>query len=353
VPTKADEIMLSEILGQPQAWAATLGIVRSAADRLRELAEGVDEVVFTGCGSGLNASVAIAPCFQHVTGVRARAVPAAEIVFYPDTVFAGWERYLVVSISRSGSTSEVVSAQRAAAGWDYPTLAITCYPDSPLAREASTALVLEPANEASVTTTRSLTSMILCGQAVAGVVGDDAAYLEQLAQLPTFGHVIRLHSHDVGLRIAQDPGIERFAFVGSGPLLGLAREAQLKIKEMVLAPSDSYPLLDFRHGPKSNVNERMLVTLFSADRTRGVEAEFVEEMKSLGGKLFVICEEADAALAAAADYLFEVRCTLPDFARSILTMLPVHFLAYFKSLAVGLSPAEPANLSYWVETTRI
>jgi glutamine---fructose-6-phosphate transaminase (isomerizing) len=353
MPSKADEIMLSEILSQPEAWAATVGIVRSAAERLKELAQGVDEVVFTGCGSGLNAAVAIAPCFQHITGVRARAVPAAEIVFYPETVFAGWERYLVVSISRSGSTSEVVSAQRAAAGWDYPTLAITCYPDSPLAREAAAALVLEPANEASVTTTRSLTSMILCGQAVAGVIGDDATYLEQLAQLPTFGHVIRPHSHDLGLRIAQDAAITRFAFVGSGPLRGLAREAQLKIKEMVLAPSDSYPLLDFRHGPKSNVSEQMLVTLFSADRTRAVEVEFLEEMKGLGGKLLVICDEADAALAGAADYLFEVRCGLPDFARTILQILPVHFLAYYKSLAAGLSPAEPANLSYWVETTRL
>jgi glucosamine--fructose-6-phosphate aminotransferase (isomerizing) len=353
MPSHADEAMLAEILSQPRVWAATLQIVRAEAARLRELTDGVDEVVFTGCGSGLNAAVAIAPCYQHITGRRARAVPAAEIVFYPDTVFAGWERYLVVSISRSGSTSEVVSAQRAAASYDYPTIAITCRPESPLAREAETALVLEPANEASITTTRSLTSMILCGQAVAGVVGDDAAYLDQLAQLPTFGQVIRPHSHDVGLRIAQDPGVERFAFVGSGPLIGVAREAQLKIKEMVLAPSDAYPLLDFRHGPKSNVNERMLVTLFSADRTRGVEVEFSEEIKSLGGKLFVICEEADAALSAAADYLFEVRCTLPDFARSILQMLPVHFLAYFKSLALGRSPAEPANLSYWVETVHI
>jgi glucosamine--fructose-6-phosphate aminotransferase (isomerizing) len=165
--------------------------------------------------------------------------------------------------------------------------------------------------------------------------------------------VIRPRSHDLGMRIAQDASIGRYAFVGSGPLRGVAREAQLKIKEMVLAPSDSYPLLDFRHGPKSNVNEQMLVTLFSGDRMGDVEQEFVEEMKGLGGKLCVICDEASPELAAAADYLFEVRCGLPDFARSILQILPVHFLAYFKSLAVGLSPAEPANLSYWVETIRI
>jgi glucosamine--fructose-6-phosphate aminotransferase (isomerizing) len=130
--------------------------------------------------------------------------------------------------------------------------------------------------------------------------------------------------------------------VASGPLRGLARESQLKIKEMVLAPSDSYPLLDFRHGPKSNVNAQMLVTLFSGDRTRAVEVEFLKEMKGLGGKLLVICDEADDAFAAAADYLFEVRCRLPDFARSILQIMPVHFLAYTNRWP-SVSVAQPAT----------
>jgi glucosamine--fructose-6-phosphate aminotransferase (isomerizing) len=297
--------------------------------------------------------VAIAPCFQKVTGLRARAVPAAEIVFYPETVFDRSSHYLVVSISRSGSTTEVVNAQQAVGEWGYGTLAVTCYANSPLARDADAALLLEPANEASVTTTQSLTSMILCGQTMAGIVGGDKDYLDQLGQLPALGRDLLKPAHELGRRIAQEADITRFAFVASGPLRGLAREAQLKVKEMVRAPSDSYPLLDFRHGPKSNVNGRMLITLLSGDATRRVEVEFVEEMKGLGGKLFVICDDAGAELGAPSDYLFEVESGLPDFARSILQILPVHFLAYYKSLAVCLSPAEPVNLTYWVETTSL
>jgi glucosamine--fructose-6-phosphate aminotransferase (isomerizing) len=280
-------------------------------------------------------------------------VPSAEIVFYPETVFVPHGRYLVVPISRSGSTTEVVMAQKAASERGMPTLAITCYPLSPLARESDEALVLEPANEASVTTTQSLTSMVLCGQAMAGIAAGDGAYLSQLAQLPAVGRDLIEPAHELGRRIAQEASIGKFAFVASGPLRGLAREAQLKIKEMVRAPSDSYPVLDYRHGPKSNVDQQMLITLLSGDRTRHVEIEFLNEMKGLGGKLFVTCDEADSALAAPSDYLFEAGSGLPDFARSILQILPVHFLAYYKSLAVGLSPAEPANLTYWVETVRI
>jgi glucosamine--fructose-6-phosphate aminotransferase (isomerizing) len=353
MPSKADKVMLAEILNQPDAWAATLDIVHAQSARLQEVAQGVDEVVFTGCGSGLNAAHAIAPCYQQVTGVRARAVPAAEIVFYPGMAFDRVSRPLVVSISRSGSTTEVVSAQEAVARWGYRTLAITCRPGSPLATDADAALVLEPAGEASVTTTQSLTSMILCGQTMAGILAGEDEYLDQLFDLPALGHTLLEPAHELGRRIAQEADIDRFAFVASGPLFGLAREAQLKIKEMVLAPSDAYPMLDFRHGPKSNVNERMLITLLSGDVTRRVEVEFAEEMKELGGVLLVIGDRVQPELAAFADYVFDVNSGLADYARSILQILPLHFLAYYRSLAEGLSPAEPANLTYWVETLRI
>jgi glucosamine--fructose-6-phosphate aminotransferase (isomerizing) len=149
-------------------------------------------------------------------------------------------------------------------------------------------------------------------------------------------------------QIGEDAAIRRFAFVGSGPLRGLAREAQLKIKEMVLMPGDAYPLLDYRHGPKSNVDERMLVAVLSTDRTRSVEAEFLTEMKDLGGRLLLIGEKAGAGLPA--EFLVELDSGLPDFARDVLYLLPIHLLAYYKSLAEGQSPSTPKNLTYWVPT---
>ena len=349
-PSQGDRQMLQEILNQPNAWAETIGIVEGRADRLRELAQGIDEVIFTGCGSGLNAAVAIAPTFQHFTGIRAKAVPAAEIVFFPETVFVSNARPLVVPISRSGATTETVMARDAAKSRGMPTLAITCSPKSPLARQSTEALVLEPANEASVTTTQSLTSMVLSGQLFSGIVSRNTEYLGHLAELPRLGRAVVERSHELGRGIGENGSIARFAFVGSGSLIGLARESQLKIKEMVLLPSDSYPLLDYRHGPKSNVDESMLVTVLTSDRTRSVEGEFISEMKGLKGRLLVICEKSGADITAGADHVAELDSGLPDFARDILYMPPIHFLAYYASIARGQSPASPKNLTYWVET---
>jgi glucosamine--fructose-6-phosphate aminotransferase (isomerizing) len=345
-----DKTMLQEILNQPNAWAATIELVEAKAGRLLKLAEGIDEVIFTGCGSALNESVALAPMFQYLTGVKARAVPPAEVVFFPETVFAAASRYLMVAIARSGSTTETVMARDAAKQRGIPTLAITMYPQSPLALESNEALVLEAANEASVTTTQSLTSTVLCGQLLAGIVAGDDEYLQQIKQLPDLGRKVIERYHDLGRRIGAEKTITKFAFVGSGALIGLAREGQLKMKEMTLLPSDSYPILDYRHGPKSNVDEHMLVTVLSTDRTTRVEREFIAEMKGLRGRVLVLCDRADSELRALADWVVEVESGLPDFARDILYMPPIHFLAYYKSLAVGLSPSTPANLSYWVAT---
>jgi glucosamine--fructose-6-phosphate aminotransferase (isomerizing) len=342
--------MLAEIFNQPRAWAETIGIVEGKADRLREITSGAEEAVFTGCGSGLNAAEAIAPTFQLLTGIRSRAVPAAEVVFFPETVLVPGSRTVVVPLSRSGSTSETERAREKAQQMGMQTLGITCYPNSPLARRSTEALVLEPANEESVTTTQSLTSMVLCGQLLGGIASGNKEYLERLGELPRFGDLVMERFHDLGRTIGEDARIRKFAFVGTGSLRGLAREAQLKIKEMVLLPSDAYPLLDYRHGPKSNVDTTMLVTLLAADRTRQVEAEFLAEMKTLGGKLLIVCDRAGADAVAIADHVAEAKSGLPDFSRDILYMPLIHFLAYYKSLAEGQSPSHPKNLTYWVQT---
>lgn len=339
---------LSEIQNQPTAWADTLQVVAAHAKQLRELCRDVQDVIFTGCGSGLNVAWAAAATFQHYTGLPARAVPAADCVYFPNTVFTQHHRHLVVAVSRSGDTTETVKACAAAQEHGAKTLAITCYPESKLAKMTEVALILEAANEKAVVTTRSLTSMVLCGQGLAAIVSGRQDYLDQLKNLLVVGNEVIVKTHEIGQKLGQYSGISRFAFVGNGPYYGLARECQLKIKEMTLLPSDSYPVLEFRHGPKSNVNEQMLVTILLSDAAREAEIEFLEEMKALGGSTLVLCDQAGAQISNLADTVVEIGSGLPDFSRDILYMPVVHFMAYYRSLLEGQDPDYPANLDYAV-----
>jgi glucosamine--fructose-6-phosphate aminotransferase (isomerizing) len=157
--------------------------------------------------------------------------------------------------------------------------------------------------------------------------------------------------HDLGKRIGENSDLTKYAFVGSGPFFGQAHESQLKVKEMVLLPADAYPTLDFRHGPQSNVDPRMLITMFLSDSARAEEDKFVRDMKALDGITWVLCDRADDQIRQSADYLLEIRSGLSELARGVLYMPAVQYMAYYRSLSLGLNPDEPRNLSYWVDTS--
>jgi glucosamine--fructose-6-phosphate aminotransferase (isomerizing) len=348
---KPGQFIHEEIASQPDAWAQLIPIVTEKGDKIQQLFEGIDEVIFAGCGSGLNASLSGVPILQTQTGLSCRAIPAAEIYLFPKSVLVPNRRILVILLSRSGETTEVVNALDYLHHQGISVLGITCSEGSPLALRSDLALVLSPVTERAIATTRSVTGMILTLQLIAAIISEDDAYLSELQRLPMVCEPQMGAFHDLGKRIGQNTEFTKYAFVGSGPFFGQAHESQLKIKEMVLLPVDAYPTLDFRHGPQSNVDPQMLMTVFLSDSASKEESKFIHDMKSLGGVTWAICDQADDQIRENADFVLETNSGLSELARGVLYMPAVQYMATYRSLSLGLNPDEPRNLSYWVDTS--
>lgn len=342
---------IAEIVHQPKAWQEVVELIDGQREKLVGLVRGIDEVVFTGCGSAYNASLTLASTFQHVTGLRARAVTAAELYLFPETAFVAKSKYLVVALSRSGETTETVKACNVAKERDCRILCLTCWRHSRLERLADVAVILDMANERSMVATQSVTAMMLAMQLLAGQITGEDEYLSQLRELPSWGEKIVVKSLPLAEAIGRDKGITKFAFVGSGSYFGLARESQLMTREVTLHPSDAYPIMDFRHGPQSYVDESMLITVLLSDRGRHEEIQFIREMKGLGAKIYVICEEAGVEVESLVDHVTALESRLPDFVRSILYLPPIQLMAYYSSLSRGQDPDNPRNSTYWVDTS--
>jgi glutamine---fructose-6-phosphate transaminase (isomerizing) len=349
---EAGKFAIEEITNQARAWGELIPSVTSQAGSIRDLFAQVEEVIFTGCGSGLNVSISAASLFQMQTGLSARAVPAAEIYLFPRSILKRPETTVAVLASRSGKTTEVCQALDYLHGQGVRTLGVTCTEDSPLALNSDLALVLSPVSERSVVTTRSLTGSFLAIQLLAAIISGSAKFLDELQRLPQICEAHMPAFHTLGQAIGQRTELTRFAFVANGPLVGLGRESQLKIKEMTLLPADAYPMLDFRHGPQSNVDKRMLVTAMFSDSACQPETQFLSDMRAFGGVTWAICDKAGDDLRSCADYLLELNSGLSELARGPLYMPAVQYLAYYRSLALGLNPDQPRNLSYWVNTSR-
>jgi fructoselysine-6-P-deglycase FrlB-like protein len=213
-----------EIAAQPELWRRSAGLAAGLVDTLPAAGERVAAV---GCGTSLYMAQAWAALREAAGHGPTDAFPASE-------PRAGAYDAVVV-ISRSGTTTEVL---RYLAGLEGPrTVAITTDPAAPVAGAVERTVALSFADEESVVQTRFATCALALlrahiGEPLEGAAAD--AHTALAAALPVepaaFGH---------------------WVFLGRGWTVGLAAEAALKFREAAQAWTESYPALEYRHGPIS------------------------------------------------------------------------------------------------------
>jgi glucosamine--fructose-6-phosphate aminotransferase (isomerizing) len=345
-----------EILSQPQTWRATLDTFDADQTKLERFLEqtDLDQILVIGCGSTHYLAQAAAATLTHCTGIPARAVPSSELWLFPDIVPT--DRTLLLAVSRSGTTTETLRAlERFREISGGPAITITCYPESPLAQQADLVMAAPDAQEQSIAQTRSFTSMLLLSQALVAAVAHNAAMLEHLHHLPDAldNFVVRIEGLSQSLGTNLD--IERFFFLGGGPLYGLANEAMLKTKEMSLSHSEAYHPLEFRHGPMSMVNEHTLVVGLLSDTGLSEELRVLQDMQGLGGRTLMLTEDAAnnkrsvAMVEWQADHIVELHSSLDEWERGPLYLPVLQRIAYHRAVAKGLDPDRPHNLTAVVE----
>ena len=218
--------LTDEIASQPECWSKAIEMAGPAAAALPGPGERVAAI---GCGSSLNVARCYALLREAAGQGETDAFPASEV---PAT--RHYDR--LVYISRTGTTTEVLDALRRAPR-DVPATAVTAEPNAPLAREAHDVVLLDFASERSVVSSRFITSAIVLLRAHLGEdLGalPDAAARELARPLP--------------------PGLadhREFTFLGRGWAAAVADEAALKLREASRTWAESYPALEYRHGPIS------------------------------------------------------------------------------------------------------
>jgi fructoselysine-6-P-deglycase FrlB-like protein len=210
----------AEIASQPGSWRQAAAL----AEELRALLPD-GRIALTGCGTSFYVAQAVAVLWEAGGHGEADAFASSEMPVRSD-----YSR--VVVISRSGTTTEVVELLGRLG--DVPTLAIVGVNPGPIAAAAGSVLDLSYADEESVVQTRFATSVIAVFRAL---VGHD---LEQLAGAAQ--QVL-----DAPVRRFDD--VHRFVFLGTGFSVGLAHEAALKMREASQTVTESYPAMEYRHGP--------------------------------------------------------------------------------------------------------
>ena len=205
--------------------------------RLPELADALppagSRVAVVGCGTSYFMA-------QAYAGLREQAGHGETDAFAASEHRLDRSYDAVLAITRSGTTTEVIDVLTSLRGRDLATTAIVATPGTPVTELADRTILLPEVDEKSVVQTRFATSTVALLRAA---LGEDlsAAIADARAVL----------AEDEAQCLAGVADAEQVTFVGRGWTIGLAAEAALKLRESAQFWTESYPAMEYRHGPVS------------------------------------------------------------------------------------------------------
>ncbi len=326
----------TEIKSQTAAWENAISAAFEQKEEIKKLTNQYDQVIFTGCGSTYYLSLAGAALFQKLTGKTARAVPGSDLLLNSTTVLDDHSRYLLIAVSRSGSTSETVKAvEKFKKEQRGDILVVTNYPTA-LAKLGSVNILIPQGQEESVAQTRSFASMYVAVTALCAIAAGRNDLLQALPRLAEVGQTLISQYEETAKKLGEDLSFDRFYFLGSGINYGLACEVNLKMKEMTLTHSEAFHFLEFRHGPMSMITKSAVVVGLLSEQNYSYEFTVMKEMQQKGARLFALSEKTG-------DVVFN--SSLPEEIRGVLYLPVLQLMAFYRSLAKGLNPDVPTNLT--------
>ncbi|WP_199239420.1 SIS domain-containing protein [Streptomyces sp. ICBB 8177] len=284
--------MAQEIESQPETWRAAARLATAADCPLP--APGL-KVAVIGCGTSWFMAQSYA-ALREAVGLGVTDAFAAS-----EAPLAGRDYDAVVAITRSGTTTEVLRLLAEVRG-RVRTVAVVGDPDTPVRESADEVIALPFADERSVVQTRFATTALTLLRAHLGQdVGPAAADAQAALRQP----------------VAQEwIDAEQFTFLGRGWTYGLANEAALKMREASQSWTESYPAMEYRHGPIAIAAPGRVTWMF------GDAPEGLAEQVAATGAAFV-----DHPLEPLADLVLLQRVALE------------------RARARGLDPDAPRNLT--------
>ena len=338
-----------EIGQQPDAWREVAhDNDDEAAGFLRDITfrPGL-RIILTGAGSSAFAGHIAAPAVRRHLNCRVDAIATTDIVASPLDYLERHTPTLVVSFGRSGNSPESLATTMLADELvdDVWHLILTCDRDGELGRahagrpNSLVAYMPERTNDVGFAMTSSLTSMILsCLLMLGPATPGDGEALATAAQ-----QVVDLQAD---IRALAQTKKQRFVYLGSGPLEGLARESALKLLELTAGEVVTYfdSPLGFRHGPKSVLDADTLVIVFvSTDPyTRRYDLDIIAEIRAqLGHDAVTVISATAIPRELGSAVVLAGLDDLDDALVALAYLVFAQYLALFTALEYRKTPDNP------------
>jgi glucosamine--fructose-6-phosphate aminotransferase (isomerizing) len=335
--------LIDEIREQPEV---ATRLLREAGPGIAGICEAIKaadpaHVVIAARGTSDHAAIYA----QYALGVMAGlsvglATPSVHTLYgaSPD-----YGRALVIGISQSGASPDVVGVIRAARAQGALTLAITNTAGSDMAEAAEHHIAMRAGPERAVAATKTYTATLLVLALLATGLSETDATAD-LALVPE-ALAVALEQDDEAARIAADMRtLSHCVILGRGYHYATAREWSIKLKELSYTLADPYSTADFIHGPLALIEAGF--PTFCVAPSGATQADMAAVIDRLAGELdaSLLIVSDDAAVRARGRWSLPLPTDLPEWLMPIVSIVPGQLHARQVTIAKGGDPEQPRSI---------
>lgn len=345
----SEEYLQHEIHEQPTVLQDMLdredNAIERLADAIRE--RQIEHVLIAARGTSGNAGIYARYLLGMVNGLPVELAAPSMYTLYQSP--PRLRNTLVLGISQSGMSPDIVAVMEDGQAQGMLTAAITNAPDSRMGQIAEHVIPLGAGEERSVAATKSYTTELLALALLSAALAKDAEMRQALQRVPEA--VVNALSLEeiIGRRAERYHYMEQCAVISRGYNYATALEIALKLKELTYTSTTPYSAADFMHGPIAVVRPGYpVMVIATAGVAQPVLSELVDELVAREAELLIIGD--DATLTQHASLPLRLPMPLPEWLSPIVAVVPGQLLGYHLALARGLDPDRPRGLNKVTET---
>lgn len=251
---------------------------------------------------------------------------------------------LVIAVSQSGESTDILAVVEEARRQGAPTLAITNLGESALAKAVDEVILLHAGEEMSVAATKTFTASLAAFALLAAVWQDGDSKLAELAAAPASVAAALDLEPEARLLANQLANLTDCAVFARGYNYATALEMALKLKELAYVHAEPYSSADFLHGPLALVDDRFrAVEIAPSGEVYENLVEFTQRIKREGARLIAISDRKD--FLQMADAGLKLPEGQPEWLSPLTAIIPGQLFALHLTLAKGYAVDRPRSLS--------
>jgi glutamine---fructose-6-phosphate transaminase (isomerizing) len=338
--------MLTNIraLGDPGTWQKSIDLAEETLSTWIKTPHTFKQIYLVGHGSSLYNGLVGEYVLERVAGIPSKAVPAFAFSAYVEKRLLR-PQTLVIGISTTGGTQAVCEAIEHARQAGSLTLAITAHSDSAITHHADAVILSGGEDDQISVKTKSyvqaLIPLYLLAAHLSGDLQGKEYWLNQIMLAAQGAQQLLERQWSQIKHLAEQYASAPNVFVlGTGPNLGTAEEASLKVIEMAKMYSECQELEDFFHGRLREVDQKSPLFFLAphGPASRRI-LDFLTVTDMIQAPSIVLTDKITPGIQRLATHIVQIPVSLDEFASPLLYVLPMHIFGYEMALQRGHDPS--------------